>query len=60
MLIHIANLLFCAVENADEDVVNLLEEANLKPPKQFTSHVWKHFGFRHEDSVIKESIHARI
>ena len=38
--------------------MNLLEEANLKPPKHSTSHVWKYFGFQHEDGVVKDPTHV--
>lgn len=50
--------MMATAESADSAHVNYLEEANLKPPKHATSSVWKYFGFRHEDGIIKDHSHV--
>ena len=39
----------------DDAADNLLEAANLKPPKHGTSAVWRYFGFRHDGGVITDN-----
>ena len=56
---HMRTHVWLVVSIMDREVsVNLLKEANLKPPKHSTSHVWKYFGFRHEGGVINDPTHV--
>ena len=47
------------VGDKDVDAANnLLEAANLRPPKHGTSAVWRYFGFQNDGGVITDDTHV--